>query len=98
MNEFENEIIHIPIDGVLDLHMFSPKEVADLLDDYIRECFSKGIYEIKIIHGKGNVILRDRVHSLLRKHPLVKEYHLDNGPSGWRASIAYLKPNHEKIS
>ena len=70
--------------------------VADLLDEYISECFGKGIYEIKIIHGKGKGILRDRVHSLLRKHPLVKNYHLDKGPSGWGASIAYLKPNPEK--
>ena len=82
----------------IQLHMNLTRYLADLLDDYIRECYSKGIYEIKIIHGKGKGILRDRIHSLLRKHPLVKEYHLDKGPSGWGASIAYLKPNHEKIS
>lgn len=87
----KDEIIHVPIDGTLDLHMFAPREVADLLEEYIRACIEKEIYEIKIIHGKGKGILRSKVHSILKKHPLVREYRLDSGASGWGASLAYLK-------
>jgi DNA-nicking Smr family endonuclease len=87
----EEEAIPIPIDGVLDLHMFSPKEIADLLEEYIRACLEKEIFEIRIIHGKGKGILRSKVHSILKRHPMVRDYRLDNGPSGWGASLAYLK-------
>jgi DNA-nicking Smr family endonuclease len=82
----------IPIDGVLDLHTFSPREVRDLLDDYLTACLDKGILDVRIIHGKGKGILRDRVRSLLAKNPLVQgwsEAPLDAG--GWGATLVRLK-------
>jgi len=91
----ENEVIHLPIDGVLDLHMFAPADAASVVDEYIRACLGKGIYEVRIIHGKGKGVLRRTVHALLEKHPLVADFHLDSGPSGWGASIARLKKGSE---
>jgi len=87
----DNEAIHIPIDGVLDLHMFAPADAASVVDEYIRACLEKDIFEVRIIHGKGKGILRRTVHALLEKHPLVADFHLDSGPSGWGASIARLR-------
>ena len=86
-----DEAVHIPIDGTLDLHMFSPKEVASVVDEYLRACIEKGIYDVKIIHGKGKGVLRRTVHALLEKHPLVLDFKLDAGPSSWGATIAFLK-------
>ena len=91
-NNFEEEPIEIPVDGLLDLHLFRPSDVADLVDEYLRACRERGIYEVKIIHGKGRGVLRRTVHSLLKKHPLVADFHLDSGPSGWGATIAQLRP------
>ena len=88
----DHEVIHIPIDGVLDLHTFDPKEVASVVDEYLKACSEKGIYEVRIIHGKGKGALRRTVHSLLERHPLVLNFDLDSGPSGWGASIVRLKP------
>jgi len=68
---YEPEPVVIPIDGVLDLHTFSPREIADLLADYINACLEEGIFDLRIIHGKGKGILRDRVRSILSKHPMV---------------------------
>jgi DNA-nicking Smr family endonuclease len=87
------DIIELPIDGVIDLHTFSPKDAADVVEEYIRACAEKEIYEVRIIHGKGKGVLRRIVHSLLEKHPLVARYTLDPGDSGWGATIAYLKKN-----
>jgi DNA-nicking Smr family endonuclease len=84
-------VIHIPIDGMLDLHAFDPKEVASVVDEYLKACVEKGIYEVKIIHGKGKGVLRRTVHALLEKHPLVQDFKLDKGPSTWGASIVHLK-------
>ena len=59
--------VKIPIDGVLDLHTFHPSDVKDLVPEYLRECRSQGIYQVRIIHGKGTGTLRTIVHSLLEK-------------------------------
>jgi len=82
---------HVPIDGLLDLHMFAPKDAASVVDEYLRACMEKGIYEVRIIHGKGKGVLRRTVQALLEKHPLVLDFKLDSGPSGWGASVVRLK-------
>jgi DNA-nicking Smr family endonuclease len=90
--EANNEnIIHLPIDGILDLHMFAPKDAASVVEDYLKACLEKGIYEVRIIHGKGKGVLRRQLHTILKKHPMVVDFNLDTGPSGWGASIVYLK-------
>ena len=91
-DDYENEgVIEIPIDGVIDLHTFSPKDAADVVEEYIYACAEKEIFEVRIIHGKGKGVLRRIVHSLLERHPLVTDYSLDSGSSGWGATIAHLK-------
>ena len=85
------EPVEVPIDGILDLHVFQPREVEDLIPEYIRACRQKGIRQIRIIHGKGKGVLRRIVHSLLERHPLVAGFSLDSGGSGWGATVAYLK-------
>ena len=91
-DDFNNEdIIELPIDGVIDLHTFSPKDAADVVEEYIYACAEKQIYEVRIIHGKGKGVLRRIVHSLLERHPLVEGFSLDSGTSGWGATVAYLK-------
>ena len=91
-DDYENEeIVELPIDGVIDLHTFSPKDAADVVEEYLYACAEKQIYEVRIIHGKGKGVLRRIVHSLLEKHPLVAKFSLDSGASGWGATIAYLK-------
>ncbi len=84
--------IEIPINGVLDLHTFSPKDLPDLLDDYIEACLERNIYDLRIIHGKGKGILRDSVRAILSKHTLVQSFSeapLEAG--GWGATLVRLK-------
>ncbi|MBW1887430.1 MAG: Smr/MutS family protein [Deltaproteobacteria bacterium] len=71
--------------------MFSPKEVASVVDEYHKVCIEKGVHDVKIIHGKGKGVLRRTVHALLEKHPLVLDFKLDSGPSHWGASTVRLK-------
>ena len=91
MENDNQEVIHIPVDGILDLHTFSPKDASSVVGEYIQACLDKGIYEVRIIHGKGKGVLRRIVHSLLEKHPEVLSYKIDSGPSSWGATIAQLK-------
>ena len=87
----DEDAVEVPIDGVLDLHTFSPKDVKDLVPEYIGECLSRGITEIRIIHGKGTGTLKAIVHGILRKDPRVasfKDAGIDSG--GWGATLVRL--------
>lgn len=89
----EMDPVPIPIDGVLDLHTFSPRDLPDLLDDYLAACLEEGILDVRIIHGKGKGVLRDRVKVLLQRHRHVESFAqapLEAG--GWGATIVRLKP------
>ncbi len=89
----DDEPIQLPIDGVLDLHTFQPREVNSLVLDYLVECRARGIFRVRIIHGKGIGQLRETVHQLLKKHPDVAEFHLANEHfGGWGATIVHLQP------
>lgn len=88
--------INLPIDGILDLHTFRPEDVASVVDEYLRECLQKGIYEVRIIHGKGRGVLRRTVHARLEKNPLVLDFALDAGPSSWGATLVHLNPHRSR--
>ncbi len=86
------EPIEFPVDGILDLHTFNPREVKDLLPHYLRACKEKGILEIRVIHGKGTGALRETVHAILGKLPEVASFRLaEAGEGGWGATIVVLK-------
>jgi dsDNA-specific endonuclease/ATPase MutS2 len=83
----------LPIDGVLDLHTFRPRDIGELVSDYLDACLEKGIYQVRIIHGKGIGNLRRGVHAILAKHPAVASYTLDHPQyGGWGATLVQLRP------
>jgi len=87
------EPVPLPINGVLDLHTFQPREVKDLVPDYLAACRQRDILQVRIIHGKGTGQLRRTVHSILSKHPDVISFSLDYPQfGGWGATIVRLRP------
>jgi DNA-nicking Smr family endonuclease len=87
-----DEPIQLPIDGVLDLHMFKPREIKDLVPDYLAACQVRGILQVRIIHGKGIGNLKRTVHSILSKHLEVISFTLDHPQyGGWGATLVTLR-------
>lgn len=85
--------VEIPITGELDLHTFRPREVRELVPDYIEACLDKGIFRLRIIHGKGTGALRELVHAKLRQNPHVLRFRLgDETTGGWGATLVTLRP------
>ena len=88
----EEEAVTVPINGVLDLHTFLPRELGELVPAYLSACREQGIYEIRIIHGKGTGSLRRSVHAILSRLDCVESYRLAGDESGgWGATIVQLK-------
>lgn len=87
-----SEPIELPIDGTLDLHTFHPRDVSDLVPEYLAECRRRRIYLVRIIHGKGTGALREMVHAILRKLPDVISFYLAGDASGWGATVVELRP------
>ena len=88
------EPVKIPIEDALDLHTFLPRDIPDLIEDYLAECLKAGLYSIRIIHGKGKGVQKRRVQGILRKNPLVSSFK-DAPPEagGWGATLVELQRN-----
>ncbi|HHI02129.1 MAG TPA: DNA mismatch repair protein MutS [candidate division Zixibacteria bacterium] len=80
----------LPVDGTLDLHLFSPKEIKQLIPDYIEACLEKNITQLRIVHGKGKGVLRQIVHSELKKHPAVISFRHESAGGSWGATVVDL--------
>jgi len=64
----------LPVDGTLDLHAFSPRDVRSVVAEYVTEAQARGLTEIRIIHGRGTGVLRGIVQAALEAHPLVEAF------------------------
>lgn len=83
--------VELPINGILDLHTFHPRDVKELLPLYLEECLERGILEVRIIHGKGTGSLREMVHAILKRLPYVTSFKIaGEGGGGWGATLVDL--------
>ncbi len=75
----------------LHLRRLTIDEALLKLDRYLNDAFMAGLYQVRIIHGKGTGTLRQAVREQLAKHPLVNSYRpAGYGEGGAGVTIAEL--------
>ena len=80
----------VPIDGTIDLHSFSPRDVSSVVDEYVTAAHAAGLREIRLIHGRGKGIQRGIVQQALERHPLVLSFR-DAMETHLGATVAHLR-------
>lgn len=60
----------------VSLRRLTVDEALLKLDKYLNDAFMARLYQVRVVHGKGTGTLRQVVHKMLARHPLVKSYRL----------------------
>ena len=84
--------VTIAIEDALDLHPFLPREIPEVVTSYLEAAMRAGFREVRLIHGRGIGVQRERVRDTLARSPLVERF--ADAPAergGWGATIAWLK-------
>ena len=75
----------------LHLRHLTLDEALPRLDKYLNDAFMAGLYQVRIIHGKGTGTLRQEVRRQLGRHPLVKSFRPGGyGEGGAGVTVAEL--------
>ena len=68
------EPVEIEITDIFDLHTIPPREVKQVVEEYLREAHRKGFPVVRIIHGKGIGVQREIVRSILARTSFVEDW------------------------
>ena len=86
------EPVVVAIEESIDLHSFHPSETLDVVDAYLDAAIEAGFVEVRLIHGRGRGVQRERVRSFLSKDSRVERWaEAPAGRGGWGATLAWLR-------
>ena len=67
-----------PNTSTIDLHEFkSSHEALEFLETKIYGLYKNSEQYVRVVHGIGEGILKEKVHGALRGNPLIKAFELD---------------------
>ena len=90
--EIAPEPVELPLEEVIDLHTFAPRDIPAVVEAYLEAAARAGFREVRLIHGKGTGFQRKRVREVLAEHPRVEDY--QDAPPGrgtWGATLVWLR-------
>ncbi|HUA85321.1 MAG TPA: Smr/MutS family protein [Bryobacteraceae bacterium] len=74
------------------MHNVSPRDVEDVVEEYLSEANRLGLKALRIIHGRGIGVQRETVRRVLARTPFVLSY--GDAPAeagGWGATVITLR-------
>jgi len=87
-----DEPVALPIEDSIDLHAFAPRDIPSVVESYLEAAREAGLREVRIIHGRGKGIQKERVRQVLGRSEHVTHFEEatpDRG--GFGATLARLK-------
>jgi dsDNA-specific endonuclease/ATPase MutS2 len=88
----DEEPIRIPVTDVFDLHSVPPRDVKEVVEEYLSEAHRLGLKALRIIHGRGIGVQREIVRSVLARTEFVIDYRDAPGEAGgWGATVVTLR-------
>ncbi len=63
---------------VIDLHGFNRDMVKYVIDDFIKDNIKLNNKKIIVIHGKGQGVVKNELHMILKRDKRVRRYYLDS--------------------
>lgn len=85
----DDGVHRVPIDGELDLHAFTPRDVASVVGEFVTAAADAGLTEVRLVHGRGRGVQRGVVQQVLDRHPRVVSFR-DDTAAHLGATIARL--------
>jgi len=88
-----DEPVVLPIEDSIDLHAFAPKDIPSVVESYLEAARAAGFREVRVIHGRGKGVQKERVRQLLGRSEHVlhfEEATPDRG--GYGATVVRLRP------
>ena len=67
-------VVELPLEDVLDLHGFPPRDVREIVLAYLDDAVAAGFSAVRIVHGRGIGVQRDAVRALLERDLRVAEF------------------------
>ena len=88
----QDKPVEIPITDTFDLHPFRPEEIKDVAREYLLEARARGFRQVRLIHGHGIGVQRERIRSLLQSLDFVEAFQdADGSGGGWGATVVVLR-------
>jgi dsDNA-specific endonuclease/ATPase MutS2 len=92
MNSESDEPVEIPFSDVLDLHVFAPRDVEGVVEEWLAMAREQECKTLRIVHGRGIGVQRKRVREILARQPDVRDF--GDAPveaGGWGATVVTLR-------
>ena len=86
-----DEPVAVPLTGELDLHPFAPRDIASVVEEYVRACHAEGVRHVRLAHGRGKGVQRASVRRVLSAMKEVESFEdAPPGAGGWGATVVTL--------
>jgi DNA-nicking Smr family endonuclease len=91
--EEPDEPVVLPIEDSIDLHAFAPNDIPSVVESYLEAARAKGLVEVRVIHGRGKGVQKERVRQVLGRNEHVLHFE-EATPErgGYGATVVKLKP------